>query len=326
MPDNSRCIRIWQSSLRTAGLVTAAALVTLCLAGPVRAGDRGMVGALLLSLRYPFLVTLNNAMETEAAKQGVDLVSLDPQQSATRERHQVEDLIHRKVEVIVMIPVDQEISQIAAKLINAAGIPLILLNTKFADDFASNGGQFLTYIGSDDTEAGKIQGQFLADKLPQGGNVIYLVGEYGGASTERRKAGFESVIESHPNLRIVAELQAHGVRADAKAVMENLLQKFGKGQLQALVAQSDEMAIGASSAVQAADRLGEFKVLIGVDGSKAALDAVRVGTLTATVFQDAVGQGRQAMDAAVRILAGGTIEPQLMIPFKLVTKDNVSSF
>jgi len=238
----------------------------------------------------------------------------------------VEDLIHRKVEVIVMIPVDQEISQIAAKLINAAGIPLILLNTKFADDFASNGGQFLTYIGSDDTEAGKIQGQFLADKLPQGGNVIYLVGEYGGASTERRKAGFESVIESHPNLRIVAELQAHGVRADAKAVMENLLQKFGKGQLQALVAQSDEMAIGASSAVQAADRLGEFKVLIGVDGSKAALDAVRVGTLTATVFQDAVGQGRQAMDAAVRILAGGTIEPQLMIPFKLVTKDNVSSF
>jgi ABC-type sugar transport system substrate-binding protein len=60
------------------------------------------------------------------------------------------------------------------------------------------------------------------------------------------------------------------------------------------------MAIGASSAIQAADRLGEFKVLIGVDGSKAALDAVRAGTLTATVFQDAVGQGTQAMDAVVK--------------------------
>jgi inositol transport system substrate-binding protein len=88
----------------------------------------------------------------------------------------------------------------------------------------------------------------------------------------------------HPNIRIVAELQGHGAQADAKTIMKNLLRKYGKGQLQALVAQNDEMAIGGSSAIQAADRLGEFKVLIGVDGSKAALDAVRAGTLTATVF------------------------------------------
>ncbi len=308
------------------GLVAAATLVMLWVAGPVRAGERAVVGALLLSLQYPFLVTLNNAMTAEASKQGIDLVSLDPRQSVSMERHQVENLIRQKVDLIVMVPVDQKTSQIAAKLINTAGIPLVLLNTKFADDFASNGGQSVTYIGSDDTEAGKIQGQFLADNLPEGGNVVYLVGEYGGASTERRKAGFELVLEDHPNLHVVAELQGHGAQADAKAIMENLLQKYGKGQLQALVAQNDEMAIGGSSAIQAAGRLGEFKVLIGVDGSKAALDAVRGGTLTATVFQDAVGQGTQAVDAAVRILAGRTIGPQFMIPFKLVTKDNIASF
>jgi len=107
---------------------------------------------------------------------------------------------------------------------------------------------------------------------------------------------------------------------------ESLLQKYGKDQLQALVAQNDEMAIGASSAIQAANRLGEFKVLIGVDGSKPALDAVTAGTLTATVFQDAVGQGTQAVVAAQKILAGEAVEPQLLIPFKLVTKENVSSF
>jgi inositol transport system substrate-binding protein len=326
MPNSSHCSRLWRFSLRVSGLITAVALLTFSLASPVRAGEKRVVGALLLSLQYPFLVTLNKAMETEAAEQGIDLVSLDPRQSVSLERHQVEDLIRRKVELIVMIPVDQKTSQIAAKLINTAAIPLVLLNTKFADDFASNGGQFVTYVGSDDTEAGKIQGQYLADKLPGGGDVVYLVGEYGGASTERRKAGFESVMENHPNLHIVAELQGHGAQSDAKAIMEKLLQEHRKGQLQALVAQNDEMAIGASSAIQAADRLVEFKVLIGVDGSKAALDAVRAGTLTATVFQDAVGQGRQAMDAAVGILAGGTIGPQFLIPFKLVTKDNVSSF
>lgn len=156
--------------------------------------------------------------------------------------------------------------------------------------------------------------------------MVYLVGEYGGASTERRKAGFESVLKDHPNLEIVTELQGHGSGAKAKAIMENLLRKYGKGQLQALVAQNDEMAMGASSAIQAAGRLGEFKVLIGVDGARAALDAVTAGTLTATVFQDAVGQGTQAMVAVRKILAGEPVEPQLVIPFKLVTKENVSSF
>src|SRR5260370_29916417 len=72
--------------------------------------------------------------------------------------------------------------------------------------------------------------------------------------------------------------------------------------------------------------LGCRKQGIGVDGSKPALDAVAAGTLTATVFQDAVGQGTQAMDAASKILAGETVDPQIVIPFKLVTKENVSSF
>jgi ABC-type sugar transport system substrate-binding protein len=143
--------------------------------------------------------------------------------------------------------------------------------------------------------------------LTEGGNVVYLVGEYGGSSTERRKADFESVIKDHPNPRIVSELQGHGSRVNGKAIMESLLQKLGKGQLQAVVAQNDEMAIGASSAIQAAGRLGEFKVLIGVDGSKPALDAITAGTLTATVFQDALAQGTQAVIIANKILAGETV-------------------
>jgi ABC-type sugar transport system substrate-binding protein len=202
----------------------------------------------------------------------------------------------------------------------------VLLDTKFTADFLSNGGKFVTYIGSEDTVAGEIEGQYLADKLPEGGNIVYLVIEYGPSVTARRKAGFESVIKNHPNLRIVTELQGNASRAKGKTIMESLLQKFGQGQLQAVVAQNDEMAIGASSAIQEADRLGEFKVLIGVDGSKPALEAVAAGTLTATVFQDAVGQGTQAAVVARKILAGETVEPKFLIPFKLVTKENVSSF
>jgi ABC-type sugar transport system substrate-binding protein len=326
MSRYSYCKRTWQSSFATLALSSALVLATLCLVDSGSAADKKVVGATMLSLEYPFLITLGNAMKAEAAKRGIDLVSLDPRQSVATELHQVGDLIRKKVDLIVMIPVDQKTSQTAAKLINKAGIPLVLLNTKFTEDFTSHGGKFVTYVGSDDTDAGKIEGQYLAEMLPGGGNVVYLVGQYGGASTERRKAGFESVIKDHPKLDIVTELQGNGSRTKGKDVMANLLQKFGNRQIQALVAQNDEMAIGALSAIQAVDRLGEFKVLIGVDGSRSALDAVTDGTLTATVFQDAVGQGTEAMVAASKILAGETIEPQLVIPFKLVTKENVSSF
>jgi ABC-type sugar transport system substrate-binding protein len=307
-------------------LFSAVALGALCLADSVSAGDKKVIGVTLLSLQYPFLVTVNEAMKVEAAKEDIDLISLDPRQSVAKERSQVESLIARKVDLIVMIPVDQKTSQPAATLINKAGIPLILLNTRFTDDFASHGGKFVTYVGSDDTVAGEMEGRYLADRLPEGGNVVFLVVQYGGASTERRKSGFESVIKDHPNLNIVTELQGHASRAQAKDIMENLLQKYGKGQLQALVAQNDEMAIGGSSGIQAADRLAEFKVIIGVDGSQPALEAVMAGTLTATVFQDAVGQGTQAVVAANKIMAGQTVESQQIIPFILVTKENVSSF
>jgi inositol transport system substrate-binding protein len=313
------------SSVRAVALVAALGLAILSLADRGSAGDKKVVGTTVLSLQSPYVIALDDAMKVQAASEGIDLVFLDSARSVTKELDQVENLITRKVNLIVMIPVDQKTSQSAAKLVNQAGIPLVLLTAKFTDDFTVNGGKFVTYVGSDDNLAGEIQGQYLADKLPEGGNVIYLVLDYGLSATAHRKAGFESVMNDHPKLRIVAELQGRSSRVNGQAVMESLLQKFGNGQLQALVAQNDEMAIGASSAIEAAGRLGEFKVIIGINGLKPGLEAIATGTLTATVFQNAAEQGKQAMIAAGKILAGQTVEPEILIPFKLVTKENVSS-
>jgi ABC-type sugar transport system substrate-binding protein len=315
-----------RSTLRIVALTGAIALATLPFVDSAAAGDRKVVGATVLNLQFPYVVTLADAMKAEAAKEGLDLVCLDSARSVMTELSQIENLIARKVDAIIMSPIDQTTSQAAAMLVNKAGIPLLLLDTKFNNDFESIGGKFVTYVGSEDTVAGQIQGRYLVDKLPEGGNVVYLAIEYGRSATELRKAGFESVIKDHPNLAIVTELQGYASRVKGKAIMENLLQKYGRGQLQGLVAQNDEMAIGASSAIQAADRLGEFKVLIGVNGLKAGLDAVEAGTLTGTVFQDAVRKGTQIVVATRKILGGGTVEPQILVPFELVTKENVSSF
>jgi ABC-type xylose transport system substrate-binding protein len=104
---------------------------TVCLADFASAADKKVVGTTLLSLQSPFLVTVDNAMKGEAAKEDIDLVSLDPGQSVAKELSQVEALIARRIDLIVMIPVDQKTGQAAAKLVNKAGIPLVLLNTRF---------------------------------------------------------------------------------------------------------------------------------------------------------------------------------------------------
>jgi inositol transport system substrate-binding protein len=316
----------WRSTLRVATLAGAVALAAFGLVDSALAADKKVIGAVVLNLQSPYLVAINEAMKAEAAKEGLDLISLDSERSVMTERSHIKSLITRKVDLIIMTPIDQVTSQAAALLVNKAGIPLLLLETKFNSDFKSAGGKFVTFVGSDNTVAGEIEGRYLADKLPEGGNVVYLAIEYGRSATELRKAGFESAIRDHPNLEIVAEFQGYASRIKGKTIMETLLQKYGKGQLQALVAENDEMAIGASSAIQAADRLGEFKVLIGINGSKPGLDAVAAGTLTATVFQDAARKGTGIVVAAGKTLAAGTVEPQLLLPFTLVTKENVSSF
>lgn len=288
-------------------------------------GGTGTVGMTLLSLQFPFLVNLSDSAKKEASKNNLKLISLDPRGSVATETSQIENLITQRVKVIVMIPVDQKESQAAAKKVNAANIPLILTNNRFTDTFTQGGGKFVSFVGSDDAEAGKIEGDYLVKQLPKGGNVVYLVNTYGASSTERRKLGFNQVLQGHGNIKIVSEQQGHGSRAEGKTLMENFLTKYKAGQLQAVVAQTDEMALGAASAIKAAGRLGDFKVIIGVDGEAPALAAVKNGDMTATVFQDAVAQGSTSMDVAQQVLDGKTPKSSYIIPFRLITKDNVDT-
>jgi ABC-type sugar transport system substrate-binding protein len=130
---------------------------------------------------YPYKRCEHEALKAEADRLGIELISLDPTRVVATELEQVKNLIAQKGDLIIMIPVDQRASQPAAKLVNQAGIPLLFLKTQLADDFISSERRIVAYVGSDDTLAGQIEGQYLADKLPEGGNVVYLVVKYGSS-------------------------------------------------------------------------------------------------------------------------------------------------
>jgi ribose transport system substrate-binding protein/inositol transport system substrate-binding protein len=264
---------------------------------------------------------MTDAMKKTADEKGVKLNITDSKKDVGSELNQVEDLLTRQVDAVIMQPLDGEASQNAAKRVIAANIPLFILSTEFAE--GSDVG-YKSYIGVDDTVAGEMQAEYLNKALPQGGNIVFAAGIYGASWTDRRKNGFDSKINK--NFKIVAEFQAKGSRDDAKRNMEDTLQRFGAGQIDAVVANNDEMAIGAASAIADAGRTAEFKAVVGVDGTEPAMQDIKAGTMSATVRQDSAGQGVKAVEVVTDFLKGGNVENRYTLPFTLITKDNLSEF
>lgn len=309
-----------------AAAVTAVALTTTaCASGSGSGGSDGdsfTVGVSMLNLRDPDLAAMSAAMKKQAKSAGINLVTVDAKGDVATELNQVEDLTTRKVDAIIMMPIDGKTSQSAAKLANSADIPLFILSTAFEKGSSV---KEASYIGVDDTEAGRIQAEYVNKMLPDGGKLIYIVGTYGASWTDRRKAGFEE--KKDANLKVATEIQANGSRDEAKRVMEDLLRRYSKkGEISGLVTHNDEMALGAASAIKEAGRMDEFKVIVGVDGTPTGMKAISDGLMTATVKQNSAEQGVKAVDVVKSFLDGKKVDAAYNLPFTLVTKDNVAEY
>lgn len=279
------------------------------------------IGVVVLDQQDPDLAHMTEAMQETAKKEGVTLDVTDSKKDVGSELNQVEDLITRQVDAIILQPLDGEASQNAAKRVIDAKIPLFILSTEFAEGADI---PYESYIGVDDTLAGEMQAEYLNGILPDGGDIVFAAGIYGASWTDRRKSGFESKI--NPNIKTVAEFQAKGSRDEGKRNMEDTLQRFGPGKIVAVVANNDEMALGAASAIKDAGRLAEFKAIVGVDGTPPAVQAIKDGEMTATVQQDSAGQGVKAIEVVHQFLKGEKVDKRYTLPFTLITKDNVDQF
>ena len=125
-------------------------------------------------------------------------------------------------------------------------------------------------------------------------------------------------------LNIIDEQTANWSRDQAQSLMTNWI-SAGK-PFDAVIANNDEMAIGAIQAMKAANIDMKNVVVGGVDATQDALAAMQAGDLDATVFQDAAGQGKGALEAAVKLASGGAVDQKVYIPFQLVTPANIDQF
>ncbi|MCH7226344.1 sugar ABC transporter substrate-binding protein [Haloferula sp. A504] len=300
---------------KTLALLGTGALLAGC--DPNADDTRPVVGVSLLNLANEFIVTIEGALEEEAEAQGVRLIINDAQRDASRQIQQVENFIAQGVDAVVLNPCELEASSPAVERAQAAGIPIVNVNsetTAVPDAF----------VGSRDEESGRLAMAFIAEKLGGEGGVLMMHGYMGQAAQIKRDAGAREVLAQHPELKLIAAQTAEWDRAKAVTLMENWLQSYGD-EVDAVFAQNDEMAMGALLAIERAGKKDDILV-VGVDAIGDALQAVKDGRLDATVFQDGKGQARAALQAAIALSKGETVEKETFIPFQLVTKENVGEF
>jgi inositol transport system substrate-binding protein len=279
---------------------------------------RVTIGVSYQNLQNEFIINIQDAMRAKARELGVDLIEADGQGKAENQIAQVEDFIARGVDALILNPYDKEGSAHAVDLAVQARKPIVVVNA-----IVSNVRKAAAYVGSEDAEAGRMAATRIMEVLHGRGHIAVIHGPGGHSAEVQRTDGIREVLARFPEAKIVAEQSGNWDRAQALNVMENWLASGRK--IDAVIAQNDEMALGACKAIEAAGKQKEIAV-IGIDAIPDALKAVSEGKMVGTVFQDARGQGALAVTLAVELAQGKKVEHDHYIPFRLVTRQDAASF
>jgi ribose transport system substrate-binding protein len=285
------------------------------------------IGFVVTTLSNPYFVTMTEAAKGEIkGDSGFELVIQAPEQAVNvaRQVDIVENLISQRVNALAIVPADSKGIIPAIAKANAANIPVLILDNKIDKAAAAQAGvHTVTFIGSDNVAGGRLAGEYMIKKLPQGGDVAILEGVSGVDAAIDRKAGFLAALSSDPRLKVVASQPADWDREKGLNIFQNILQAHPN--IKGVFACNDEMALGAIQAIRAAGKEGQI-VVIGFDAIKDALDAIRKGEMDATVQQLPGEVGRLGVKYAVEVVNHQAVPPVIPTEVKLITADKVASF
>ena len=271
-------------------------------------GKQFTMGISLSTLNNPFFVALKDGAQAEATKMGVKLIVVDSQDNPATEAKNIEDLITKRVDALLINPTDSSAIVPSVFKANQAGIPV------FTIDRGAANGKVTAHVASDNVLGGRMAAEFLLKKLGNKGNVIELEGIAGTSAAIDRGKGFNEVVGANSMVKVVSRQTANFNRAEGLRVFENILQ--AQPNIDGVFAHNDEMILGAIQAAKAAGRTGI--VFVGFDAVDDAVNAVKAGTLAATVAQKPALIGELGVKTAVDFLKGKKVENYIPVPLALV--------
>ena len=264
-----------------------------------------------------FAMQLKNTFAEKAKSAGLDVEFLDAKGDSNLQIDQLNEAISNKAAAIVLLAMDGTSIVPTVEKARAAGIPVVIMNRDVNDP---------KVIGSlsDDREAGRMQGEFMASHLPPNAKVVYLMGESSLSVAVKRWEGFkEACLDKRPDVKLLASVDGSWSKSEGMKAMTLWLSFFP--EINGVVAANDEMALGAIQALKAANRLNGCLVT-GIDATPAGLAAVEAGELSQTVKQDAEGQAAGAVTLVQGFLSGKAPTESLDIPFTSITRENIAQF
>lgn len=305
-------------------LLMAIALCTLMLFPSSVAAEKKFTIAFSQStMNHPWRVSLTNDMIYWAEKMGVNLIWNEGQNDAARQLTCVEDLIAKKPDALIMTPLQSKALTPVKELCEKAKIPLIVVDREIVAEPGQ--GMYVSFIGEDQVEEGRQAARLLVKKLTEKygkpkGNVVEIQGTIGASPTIDRKKGFEEVINQYPDIKLVATQSGDFLRGNAMSIMENYLQRFPKGQVDAVFTHNDEMGLGALQAIKAAGRTELVGWICSIDGQRDALKAVLDGEFL-IVVQNPPYFGELGIKTALAYLKGEKVPARQWLQFKAFSAD-----
>lgn len=269
------------------------------------------IGLSISTLNNPFFVTLRDGAEEEAENEGVELVTSDAQDDPSKQLSDIEDLIQQDVDVLLINPVDSEAITSAVELANDADIPVVTV------DRDAEGGNVVTHIASDNVAGGEIAAEYIVNQIGEEGEVVELEGISGSSTTRERGEGFYNVMDELDDIEVVASQSADFDRTEGLSVMENIIES--QGEIDALFAHNDEMALGAVEALDGHGLLDDV-VVVGFDATDDAVEAVENGKMDATIAQQPDLIGEASIEAAVQIINGEDLDDYIPVDLELVSE------
>ncbi|WP_431320852.1 sugar ABC transporter substrate-binding protein [Rhizobium sp. YTU87027] len=272
-----------------------------------------------------FLTVLRNGMQDYAkTMKGVTLQVEDAQNDVAKQQSQIQNFIASKVDAIVVNPVDTDATAAMSKLAAEAGIPLVYVNREPVNVDSLPDKQ--AFVASNEQESGTLETKEVCRLLGGKGKAVVMMGELSNQAARMRTKDVHDVIATDEckGIQIIEEQTANWSRTQGSDLMTNWLSSGL--EFDAVISNNDEMAIGAIQALKAAGKDLSKIVIGGVDATQDALAAMQASDLDVTVFQDAAGQGKGALDAALKLAKGEKVDKKVYIPFQLVTPENVKDF
>lgn len=287
------------------------------------------IGVSIVNFDNNFQTLLRQGIEARAGEVGVDVQIEDAQNDSAKQLDQINNFIANGVDAIMVTLVDTAASPAITKAAADAGVPLVYVNLEPQDLSALPANQ--AYVGSNEIESGTL-GAFEACKLlraqlkSNGADGYIIMGSLSHQAALQRTKDVEDVVgmDMCNFINIVDKQSSEWSRDNANNIMTNWL---STGEVPDVVfANHDDSAIGAILALKAANVPMEDVVVVGVDATPDALQAMQAGDLDVTVFQNAKAQGGGGLDIALKLAKGETVERVTYIPFELVTPANMADY